>query len=471
MKVPAVLTRLANAIRPKAYTGVPSIGNWWGVVRESFAGAFQANIEVDPPRSVVAFSAVFACTTLISSDIAKLDIKLVEETEDGICEKAPSTAPFWRVLRKPNHFQTRVQFMSNWMVSKLLYGNTYILKERDGRGMVSALYILDAQRVTPLVATNGDVYYKLAADHLAGLPDSITVPAREIIHDRMCCLWHPLVGISPLYAAGMSATMGNKIQNNSATFFKNMSRPSGMLTAPNEITDETAARLKLEFERNMGGANIGRLFVGGDGLSYSPMTMPAETAQLIEQLNWTAVDVARAFHMPGFKIGAGDGKESSGLSVDAQAQQYLNDCLHIHIEDIESCLEDGLETEKAGYEIEIDEEGMLRMDFTAKAKAFGELVKNTIMASNEARAKFNLPPVAGGESPLAQQQNYSLAALAKRDAMPDPFAPDATAPEPTPAPDAPAAPAKDYTAELLLEFQQRAKELPTLKLTQEPAHA
>ncbi len=44
------------------------------------------------------------------------------------------------------------------------------------------------------------------------------------------------------------------------------------------------------------------------------------------------------------------------------------------------------------------------------------------MTFNEARKRFHgLGPVEGGDTVLSQQQNYSLAALAKRDAQPDPF--------------------------------------------------
>ena len=57
------------------------------------------------------------------------------------------------------------------------------------------------------------------------------------------------------------------------------------------------------------------------------------------------------------------------------------------------------------------------------------------MAPNEARFKENLVPVTGGESPMAQQQNFSLAALAKRDARPDPFATEKPAPAALPAPE------------------------------------
>ncbi len=149
------------------------------------------------------------------------------------------------------------------------------------------------------------------------------------------------------------------------------------------------------------------------------MTVSAIDAQLIDQLKWTVEDVARCFHMPLFKIGAAAG-QASNLSVEAQQQLYLNDCLQIQIESIELCLNEGLAL-PGTYSVEIDEEGLLRMDGAAKAEAWANLVKGMIAAPNEARRAFDLKPVSGGDSPLAQQQNYSLAALAKRDAKPDPF--------------------------------------------------
>jgi hypothetical protein len=60
-----------------------------------------------------------------------------------------------------------------------------------------------------------------------------------------------------------------------------------------------------------------------------------------------------------------------------------------------------------------------------------------VMAPTEVRAKLDLKPVTGGDSPFLQQQNYSLEALAKRDAQADPFAP-ATPPAPAVEPAPPA---------------------------------
>lgn len=46
------------------------------------------------------------------------------------------------------------------------------------------------------------------ADNLSTLEEGLTVPASEIIHDRMNCLFHPLVGISPIFACGLAAMAG-----------------------------------------------------------------------------------------------------------------------------------------------------------------------------------------------------------------------------------------------------------------------
>lgn len=455
MKFPAVLSRIAAAIRPKAFSAVPGTGGWFGVIRESYSGAFQANVEVDAPRDLLGFSGIFAPLTLIASDVAKLRPRVVDEDGNGICTEARNS-PHQNVLRRPNHYQNRIQFISQWMLSKLIHGNAYALKERDARGIVVALYLLDPQRVKPLVTELGDVYYELAADHLSGLRGTITVPALEIIHDRMNCLWHPLVGISPLYAAALSATQGRKIQANSSTFFQNMSRPSGMLTSPDTIPDETALRLKGEWEQNFSGGNMGRVAVAGNGLKYEAMTIPAEQAQLIEQLEWTVRDIAACFHMPLFKVG---GPVPANNTVEALNQQYYSDCLQSLIESAELCLDEGLALPVGKY-VEFDLDGLLRMDTGAHVKALKDAVEGALMAPNEARRKLNLPPLDGGDTIYMQEQNFSLQALSRRDAMADPWASRSAKAPATPAP--PPAPEKTAT---------KSTDIDTISVIQQIAYA
>lgn len=108
-------------------------GPWWGPITESFAGAWQTNTVVTGQQTLLSFPPVYACVTGIASDIAKNPIKLTEVDKDGIWNEV-TDSPFLPVLRKPNHYQNHIQFIEQWVLSKLLHGNTYVLKQRDQRG-------------------------------------------------------------------------------------------------------------------------------------------------------------------------------------------------------------------------------------------------------------------------------------------------------------------------------------------------
>lgn len=453
--------------RLKAAVSAVSVRDFFGQIRESFAGAWQRNIVVDNREQVLAFSAVYACVTRIANDIAKLRIKLVEQNDDGTWTEVQRNSPYLAVLKKPNHYQTRIQFLADWLLMKLLYGNTYVLKVRDSRGIVTSMYVLDSRRVRPAVAPDGSVFYQVSSDELAGLPTGVTVPADYIIHDRGPTLFHPLCGVSPIFACAASATQGNRIQANSAKFFENMSRPSGMLTGPGVINQETADRLKADWETNFGGNSIGRLAVLGDSLKYEPMTIPAEEAQLIEQLKWTVEDVARTFAMPLYKIGAGPVPVSN--NVQALQQQYLSDCLQSYIESIELLLDEGLGlvnvTDRI-YGTELDLDGLLRMDSSSLVEMLANGIKGAVFKPNEARGRLGLPGVKGGEQVYLQQQNFSLEALAKRDQAADPFG-NASPPAPAsaPAPALPPAPAPaDAPAGSAADAANKAVEVARLAL-------
>jgi HK97 family phage portal protein len=427
----------------------------WGVISEPFSGAWQGNMEIATEENRLRFGAVFACIRLISSDISKLRIKLVQQRA-GIWEEITENSPFLPVLRKPNTYQNRIQFVKHWIISKLIYGNTYVLKQYDERHVVTQLHILDPNLVNVLVSPDGGVYYELKIDVLTNVFGQVAVPATEIIHDRGETLFHPLIGVSPLWASAASSTQGVRIQANSAKFFENMSRPSGVLTSPNAISPDTAKRLKETFEANFSGSNLGRLLVGGDGLKYEAMTIPASDAQLIEQLKWTGEDVARAFGVPLHKIGLGQPPTFNNIAQ--MNQSYYSETLQQLMEVFELCLDEGLGLLNAGYACSLDEDNLLRLDPLMRADIAAKRITAGYSAPNEERFIENRRPAEGGDTPYMQQQMFPLKLLAKR-TFEDAAGGKPTAPqEPSQAPSGPSAEASDeeaaraMTAELINRF-------------------
>src|SRR5262245_24377363 len=274
---------------------------WWPIIRESFTGAWQQNVEIQA-STALAYYAVYACERLIATDCAKLCWRLVEQDANGVWTETSSPA-FSPLLRRPNHYQTFGKLIEQWILSKLNRGNAYVLKERDGRQVVIALSVLDPTRVTPLVAPDGSVYYQLKRDDLSGLRnESVTLPASEIIHDTMICPWHPLVGVGPLYAAGMPAREGLAIQGQATTFFENRQNPNGILTAPVGISLEQANELKARWKAMASGD----IAVLAGELKYQPLSHTAVESQLIEQEQMTAEQVCACYGVPPYLIDVGD---------------------------------------------------------------------------------------------------------------------------------------------------------------------
>jgi HK97 family phage portal protein len=451
-------TRALATIGTKALSlagyGVAGSRGWWPLIQELTTGGWQRNEDV-PVDTALSNPTLFACVAMISGDIGKLTPKLIERDGDGVWSDtdSPAFSPF---LRKPNPFQTWPEFQESWQLSKLNHGNAYVLKARDGRGVVVAGYVLDACRVFPLVAPDGSVFYQLVRDELAQVGDGVVVPAREIMHDRETTLFHPLCGVSPIYAAGYPAVQGLNIRRNSDKFFSNGSKPGGVLSSPLPISQATADRIKAYWDENFKGDNIGKIAVLGDGLKYEAMAMSAEQSQLVEQLRFSDEDIARAFTMPLEKVNLAP---ESSTSVESVQRRYHADCLQRRLRKTEACLTHGLELPNVPgrvLEVWFERDDLLEMDTLTRLDAATKLIAAG-GSPNEARVRFlDLGRTAGGDTPFLQQQNWPIELLAKRDladlAAPQPrAAAAATQDAPAPAEDTPP---EDATKAALVTFRK-----------------
>src|SRR5688572_28065926 len=82
---------------------------WWYRIAEAWSGAWQHNVEITLDN-VTSHPIVFACLTLIANDVSKMRLRLVQQNNDGIWDETSNPA-FSPVLRRPNHYQNRQQFI------------------------------------------------------------------------------------------------------------------------------------------------------------------------------------------------------------------------------------------------------------------------------------------------------------------------------------------------------------------------
>jgi len=413
--------------RRKAATDQPRRGGWFHV-HEPFAGAWQQNKE-EKRGDLLSYPTLYACLSRISSDIGQLPFQLSKLQPTGV-KGETSSAAYTPVLERPNGYQTPQQFREAWLLSKLTHGNTYVLKERDRRNVVVALYVLDPFHVMPLVSENGDVFYRL--DYGTGanlLPDDypdkqLTIPASEIMHDRMNCFHHQLIGVPPLVAAYWPAAKNLKILRSSATFFDNQGQPGGILTAPAGMSQKDADAIKEYWSTNYGGDNSGRVAVIGADMKFTAFAMKSVDSQMVEQMKYSDQQICQPFGIPPFIVGVGG--LPAGLKVDDMANIYYRFSLQTHVEAMETLLTRGLGV-SSPLSVQLDTYALLRMDTQKRATVFGGLTGSGIATPNEARKEFNLSPLDGGDTVYMQQQDIPLSVAAQQTLPePEPAQPDVT---------------------------------------------
>lgn len=392
-----------------------------GYVHEPYSGAWQQNVWCHGPADPANFSAVFACVQIISTDVAKLTPIVYRRLENGTAEPHPNH-PAQRVLLNPNDDQTHVDFFQQLMASVLLAGPAYVYLERDERNVVSSMHLLNPYRTTPVLAADGSRFFEVSygaapllydEDWLAG---RTVVPARDVMfHRELSSVTHPLMAISPLTAALTSAMTGAVIQGHQQTFFENMSRSSGVLTAPHKISKETADRLRTDWEQNFKGGSIGRVAVLGEGLEWKPLSLNAVDSQLMDSLKWTVQDVARCYRVPDYMLGLGTGANtarSGELMIN-----YYNQALASRLKALEARIARAFDFAPDVF-LEFDMSDLMRPNFSERMAAYKNAQNSGVYSINELRKMEELAPVAGGDEPLVQVQYQPVSRLSQPAAPP-----------------------------------------------------
>lgn len=404
-------------------------GAFGQVIDEPFTGAWQRNIYATTDNASKNY-AYFSCLTLTANDISIMEPELQKESNPGVwtTERSKEYKQLRELLEYPNEVQNSQDFFMRWVLSLQQFGNTYCFVDWDGDIPVG-LYILDPNLVTVLRARDGTVYYKVSADRVIGLYQDAVFTSREIIHHRINTLFDDMCGIPPLWAAAIHAYSSIEQGKTSYEFYKNAARPSALLIAPQDVSQEDLDQLKLNYNEAMSGrTNAGRMLVLSGGVQYQQLTMSAEDQQLIELLKFNAEAICACFHIPPHMV---LGTAPTYNNLEALKQDYLQRALQFIITGIEKNLHRGLRLHDLEDElwVNLDTDILLRMDTATRYKVHGQAIKDSIMTINEARAKEGLEPIDGGETVYLQQQYYPASEIANNKLPSNIPAP---APEPEP---------------------------------------
>lgn len=356
------------------------------------------------------FAPIYSCVAIISQDLSRIPLKHIEIADKKQVE-VRTKAPF-RVLRKPNPYQTRSDFMLYLMRSLLFDGNAYaMVGGRNDRNEITSLYPLQPGIVWPHIEPkSGEYFYRIGSDATtelaawdAGIP---WLPPEDILHIRLMTPRHPLIGESPLVAALYPTITGTQINAHNAAFFSNMSRPSGILRHPGRLDEAAMNRIKQRWMQLTQGPSTGEPAVLAEGMDWTQLQMTAVDAELATSYTLSERQIFQIYRVPPFL--GGDLEKATFTNVESLTRFYLQSCLGFYVDHLEEAFTAFFKlppNESILFDLE---PALLRGDMKERMDAYGKAIQNGVFAPNEARARENLPPVKDGDDPRVQQQLVPL---------------------------------------------------------------
>jgi HK97 family phage portal protein len=194
--------------------------------------------------------------------------------------------------------------------------------------------------------------------------------------------------------------LNNAIREAATGLFANGARPSGILKVSSGDREQVE-RLKAEWNARHAGERQGGIAVVSGELGFEPIAMSADDAQFVAARKLSSTEIARAFRVPPWMIGAEDGGSMTYSNTENQALAFVSYGLRPWLVAIEQALTaDGdLFTATTFAEFLID--GLLRADSKTRAEVY-RLALDPVsgwLRRDEVRRLENLEPESASQLP------------------------------------------------------------------------
>ena len=352
------------------------------------------------PDNSISIASVFACTKVLSEDVAKLSWSLKRRLPSGGSEVV-TRHPIAKLLRQVSPLVSNFKFKQIMMNTAILYGGGFAVIRRDTTGRIVELVPLSK---TPYPTVQGsDLYWhvtfltdweRLRFDGLSfGLVndmDMLRVPGWGI--DIVLGQGVPLVGREPI-----GTQMA--VEEHAARFFSNGTNIGGTLEHPARLSKDAQDRLKASIaDRHQGPSRAHNLMVLEEGLKYNSVGVDAEKAQLTETRRFGVEEMARLFRMPPPKIQ--DYSRATFNNFEESNLAYSDDVIMPWVINWQDAMNMRLLTQgerDAGLFIEFDLEGLRQANMDTRTKAAKDLVAAGLITVNEGRERLGINPIEGGD--------------------------------------------------------------------------
>jgi HK97 family phage portal protein len=328
---------------------------------------------------------VAAAVNKIGNLVARLGIDVWDEASDT-GKTMDLKGPYARLISNPCPYMPPYSFWL-WIASTFeIYGEAFLIKLRDeATGRVTGLVPMHPSRTEIRREDDGRLSYRfMGQGEMSWVDESEIVPFLSFNPDGGMRGWSRL---EPLRSTLMNEDSARRA---TASWWKNMGRPSMILSSPDKMSFDAKSRLGESFSAAHGGStNAGGTVVLSDGITATQMQLSAEEMQYIESRKLNREEVCGVYDLPPTALHIMDSATYSNITE--QMRSVYRDSIAPRLEFIESVLDTHLGNSFTGAKYaRFDLGAVLRGDFETRAEAIAPLVQSGIYKPSEARELFDL---------------------------------------------------------------------------------
>lgn len=311
------------------------------------------------------------------------------------------------LLADPHPELTPLELWRLGYMHRVLWGNTYIQKIRNGGGVVKELWPITpdrvhVERVKPSDANPSGKLFDVVDDW--GTQWILT--PREMLHIPGLG-YDGITGCSPVRLAAQGIGLAQAAERTAARQFGAGNMIGGVLQTEQRLNPDQAEALKTRWKAKMSGVNNSHeIAVLDAGASFKPVAMPNNDAQFLESRMFQVTEIARMFGVPLFLLMETAKSTSWGTGLEQQAQGWVTfDLSPTWLAPTEQRINKELlptGRQYARYQLG----GLLRGDSKSRATFYRAMRDTGAYTANDILELEDMPPITGPEGDLHLQPMY-----------------------------------------------------------------
>ncbi|MGK0158823.1 phage portal protein [Pseudomonas mosselii] len=369
----------------------PATGEYVEVDLEVGGKRTKAGVRVTV-KTALSISMVWSCVKILSESLSGLPLKLYEDKQ-GRRALVTGNDPMLKLLRKPNPYMTRLNFLKFVVVNMALRGNAFALIERNVHGTPIGLVPLDGRSVK--IDTEEELTYLVTPKEGETFP----VSPEYMLHFKLFSL-DGIVGLSPIEYQAETMGLAKAGQQWSARFMRKGGFTGGYVIYEQFLTEAQQARILAKFPdvRKGDADDIGKMAILQGNPKIVPAGISQKDAQFIESQQFQEEALAGIYGVPLWLANRAGKTSIMGSNLEQQLTGFITFGLKPYIDSVEDELNDKLFGTDQRF-VEFVVEGLLRADSAGRASYFQAALGGSggsgWLSIDEVREKENYPPLGG----------------------------------------------------------------------------